>query len=109
MSLTTRRRAIGVCVAMTVGVGAGSAGELVGTKSPGTWFKGSFAQINVGCMQSWVCAAPGVLHGADTKLVTTPNEGAAGICNAAGGNIEGCNACASSPPKTACQYWLEKK
>lgn len=88
---------------------AAVAGNVVGMKSEGKWVKGSFAQANVGCLQAWVCTAPDVLHGPDTQVVTTDNEGAAGICNADGGDVTGCNTCASNPPKMACQYWLEKK
>jgi hypothetical protein len=86
-----------------------NAGEMVGTKSKGTWVKGDFAQVNIGCMQAWICKAPSVIHGNDTKVVTTPNEGSKGMCNTAGGDITGCQVCASSAPKTACEYWLEKR
>lgn len=79
-------------------------------KSPGKWVKGSFAQINVYCVQAYQCI-PGVnvLHGSDTIVKTTPNEGIRGVCNAGGGAVDSCNVCASNPPAKPCEYWTEKK
>jgi hypothetical protein len=85
------------------------AGEMVGTKSTGKWTKGSFAQINVGCMQAWICTAPDLLHDSSTVVKMTDGKGSAGICNAAGGDVTGCNQCSSNPPTEKCEYWLEKK
>lgn len=87
-----------------------AAAQVVGEKSKGKWVKGNFAQANVGCLQAYQCI-PGVnvLHGKDTVVKTTPNEGVYGICNAAGGPADGCNTCAANPPVKPCQYWLEKK
>lgn len=84
--------------------------EAVDTKETGKWVKGTFAQVNVFCIQAYQCI-PGVnvLHSSDTVVRTTPNEGVKGVCNAGGGAAGSCNICASNPPTTACEYWLEKK
>lgn len=84
--------------------------QVVGSKSPGKWVAGNFAQIHTACLQAFQCI-PGVnvLHGPDTKVVTTPNEGVTGVCNAAGGAADGCNSCSANPPTKPCEYWLEKK
>lgn len=92
-------------------VAAGAAfAQATGAKSPGKWVKGSFAQVNVFCVQAYQCI-PGknILHGSDTVVKTTPNEGVQGVCNAGGGPADSCNVCASNPPAKPCEYWLENK
>lgn len=88
---------------------AAVAGEIVGTKSKGKWVAGTSAQVNIKCLQAWICKVPSVMHGPTTKVVSTPNDKSWGVCNAAGGDIEGCNACSATPPSQPCEYWLEKK
>ena len=86
-------------------------GAMVGSKSPGKWVQESnFAQVHTRCLAAFACVpATDVLHGADTVVKTTPSEPVWGVCNAAGGDIEGCNACSATVPSKACEYWLEKK
>lgn len=96
---------------LTLLVGSGVAlAQATGAKKAGKWVKGSFAQVNVFCVQAYQCI-PGVnvLHGSDTVVMTTPNEGIKGVCNAGGGPTDSCNICASNPPSKRCEYWLEKK
>lgn len=88
---------------------AALAGDMVGSKSPGTWVAGSFAQTNIKCLQAWVCDSGAVLHSPDTLLVTTKNTNTWGTCNAAGGPADSCNTCSAVKPNEACEYWLEKK
>lgn len=92
-----------------VSISGATAGEMVGKKSAGTWVAGQAAQVNIKCLQAWICKVPDVLHGPETKVVSTPNDKTWGTCNAAGGDIEGCNVCSATPPEQACEYWLEKK
>jgi hypothetical protein len=99
-----------VAAALVLAVaGVAIAGQIVGPKSQGKWVQGSYAQVNLWCVAAFQCTHPPLLHGSDTVVVTTPNEPVKGICNAAGGDIEGCNACSASPPIKPCEYWLEKK
>lgn len=101
---------VAVSLALLAIVSVTGAGVMVGTKSPGKWVAGNFAQVNLGCLMAYQCTAGvAVLHGPDTIVVTTPNESSFGVCNTAGGDIEGCNACSASPPSKPCEYWLEKK
>ena len=101
-------RLVVAVAALVLASAAAVSGEIVGTKSNGRWVAGNAAQVNIKCLQAWICQIPSVLHGPDTKVVNTPNDKSWGTCNAAGGDIEGCNACSASPPAHACQYWLEK-
>jgi hypothetical protein len=86
------------------------AGELVGSKLPGRWVAGEFAQIHTRCMLAYQCI-PGrsILHGPETVVKTTASESSFGVCNAAGGPADGCNSCSASPPTKPCEYWLEKR
>lgn len=104
------KRVVSVFLLSLVGFGVAVGGVMVGTKSPGKWEAGSFAQLNLGCLMAYQCkAGVAVLHGPDTVVVTTPSESSFGVCNTAGGDIEGCNVCSASPPTKPCEYWLEKK
>src|SRR5947209_8041225 len=80
---------------------ASLAGDMVGSKSRGTWVAGSFAQANIKCLQAWICDSGPVLHGPDTVVVTTPNSSSWGTCNAAGGPVDSCNTCAADKPSQA--------
>lgn len=95
--------------ALVLVAGGIAAGVMVGSKSPGRWVPGNFAQMHTACMMAYQCI-PGVdvLHGPDTIVKTTPSESSFGVCNAAGGPTDGCNSCSASPPAKACEYWLEK-
>lgn len=85
-------------------------GDIVGSKDTGKWTQGSFAQVNVLCIQSWICT-PGVdvLHGPDTRVVTSKNSATRGVCNADNGPPDTCNSCSAAEPTDLCQFWLEKQ
>ena len=86
------------------------AGEIVGSKDEGKWIAGNFYNKNIFCTRAWLCT-PGVdvLHGIDTKVVTTENVSTEGVCNAADGPADSCNDCSAPKPTESCQYWLERK
>lgn len=98
-----------IAATMFVFAVAALAGDMVGSKSPGTWVAGSFAQANIKCLQAWICDSGQVLHSPDTVVVTTPNSSSWGTCNAGNGPSDSCGVCSASPPSESCQYWLEKK
>lgn len=77
----------------------------------GIWVKGSStAQANLACLAKWECRPEkDILYSADSKITATQPEYTVGVCNAAGGDIEGCNECSSSPPTQPCEWKLEKK
>jgi hypothetical protein len=98
------------CFALAVAMLVYSPALLSQDKKPGKWIKGSFAQYNLWCTQAWQCV-PGqdVLHGPNSRVVTTAADSTQGVCNAAGGPSDSCNVCSASPPKAQCQYWLERR
>lgn len=100
---------ISVIIFLSVSSTAGAT-EIVGKKEPGKWVARNFAQVNISCTQSWECiAGNNILHGPDTVVKVSPSEGTQGVCNAGGGAIDSCNSCAAAPPRTACEYWLERR
>lgn len=88
-----------------------SAEEQIGKRHHGIWVKEStFLQVHTGCLQVWQCKnKEAILHGEDTNIRTTSPAKTTGVCNAGGGAVDGCNLCAASAPKEACEWWLEKK
>jgi hypothetical protein len=96
------------CAGTPAGVGrASTLGTIVGSKSPGKWQAEQFFQVNVACVQAWVCIHPAVIHDPNTHVVTTDSESTTGLCNAGGGPIDSCNTCSASQPASQCEYWLE--
>lgn len=86
------------------------ADEKLAGETVGKWLPTTFAQVNIGCVQAWKCTAPnGVIHSPGVEVVFTKDASSKGVCNAAGGPIDNCKACAASEPKQTCKYWLEKK
>ena len=67
----------------------------------------SFAQINVFCTRMYKCV-PGVdvLHGSDTKIISTPPKIVQGVCSAGGGPADSCNDCLTNPPSDKCEWHL---
>lgn len=76
----------------------------------GIWVKGNWAQVNAYCSQTYECVTKNsILHSADTVVRTSDPKIKIGVCNAAGGAIDTCNECSSSPPNEPCVIWIEKK
>jgi hypothetical protein len=76
----------------------------------GVWEAGNWAQINVGCFQTWVCEpTEDMLIRLDQVIVKTPPNMQVGVCSAGGGPADSCNACLTTPPEEPCLWRIENK
>jgi hypothetical protein len=74
----------------------------------GVWVpEDSFAQINAFCTRVYRCTPPqDILHGSDTKVVSTAPKLLTGVCSAGGGPADSCNECLTNPPTDKCEWHL---
>jgi hypothetical protein len=77
----------------------------------GMWSPDSqFAQANVACARKYTCGpSKDIMHGADTKIVSTPPKLVWGVCSAGTGPVDSCNVCNTNPPTEQCEWTVQKK
>jgi hypothetical protein len=75
------------------------------------WLRhGQFERVDRSCTQQWDCVPRHpVLHGDDSRIVTTPSETTSGTCLAGNAPIGECSVCSAPIPKTPCDWTLESR
>lgn len=74
------------------------------TKYEGTWaVQKTFTQLNVACIKTYICTPKqAILHSADSKVSRPDPKAVTGVCSAAGGPVDSCDQCLTTPPNDEC-------
>ncbi|MES9838705.1 MAG: hypothetical protein ABW144_19820 [Candidatus Thiodiazotropha sp.] len=72
------------------------------------WTPGEWAQVNVACLQAWICAPRDKMYlGSNQRIGHTPNDKTWGVCSTGSGPVDSCNHCLANPPEQPCEWWIE--